>query len=796
DRLYTLYKQWEHDVQQAELAREKMLAYQFGGEILETQEPEWLQQQVQSLIAKFGSKEKLGVLQRKLLSSPHKALLQCQLNGLLLEDKSSLKTLSLYLEQECRLKQLSIQLHNALRPLDISVDRQNLWQVLNEIQQFLTLRTQMTHLNNLLRERNLAEVPAYFDAWEPIWERLTQYSEQKSQLAERETYEELLAGIPNVSGAAPQWEALIQALKEAKADEYTQAIADYHTAKAQAEKDSLNHERFHAFQAQYPKASELLSDTSIDWGKSIFRRELDDLIAACLKEIGETDEKLDQLRLLQKDIEKLTIELIAYQTWMNKQAHISEDQKSALSAWRNDLINIGKGYGKNTARNLDSAIENLKKAREVVPIWIMPQDTAIRFFPEADPGQFDLLIVDEASQCDISMLNLIFRARKSIIVGDENQTSVVTNSSMFPMERTNQILDRYLINHPFKQQFHLNSRTASIYTLSGVIYPNIVSLREHFRCRPEIINYSNRNMYNEQMVPLKTATHDLFGKPVEAHYVEDDPTDRSKPALVRAAVELIEGVVADFKAGHLPYLPSIGLLCMETSNEDFRDALIRALSRSEQIKGYEESLNLLVGTSREFQGDERDVMILITTASHRMTEAGKMRPPRAVLGEEMSRIYNVAASRAREKSILLHSIHPDAVAMMNPSCLRYRLVEHYRFGAQNEATSSPQALTELKQRYGQLGEELGEAFRAAGLEENLYPAFKIGNYRLDLAIIHQGRKLALSIDVDGDTDKTQKKLQEQMVLERAGWRCHRLSALQWWGHRSLAENKLQVWLRG
>ncbi|MEL6654527.1 MAG: hypothetical protein AAFQ87_27380, partial [Bacteroidota bacterium] len=397
---------------------------------------------------------------------------------------------------------------------------------------------------------------------------------------------------------------------------------------------------------------------------------------------------------------------------------------------------------------------------------------------------------------DISMLNLIFRARKSIIVGDENQTSVVTNSSMFPLERTNQILDRYLINHPFKQQFHLNSRTASIYTLSGVIYPNIVSLREHFRCRPEIIQYSNKHMYNEQMVPLKTATHDLFGTPVEAHYVEDDPTDRSKPGLVRAAVELIEGVVEDHKAGHLPYLPSIGLLCMETSNEDFRENLIRALSRAEGIKGYEDALNLLVGTSREFQGDERDVMILITTASHKLTEAGKMRPPRAVLGEEMSRIYNVAASRAREKSILLHSIHPDAVSMMNPSCLRLRLLEHYQFGGQEEATASPNALQELKQRYGQLGEDLGEVLREAGLENSLYPEFKIGSYRLDLAIIHEGRKLALSIDRDGDSEKTQKKLQEQMVLERAGWRCHRLSTLQWWGHRSLAEGKLKDWLRG
>ena len=89
------------------------------------------------------------------------------------------------------------------------------------------------------------------------------------------------------------------------------------------------------------------------------------------------------------------------------------------------------------------------------------------------------------------------------------------------------------------------------------------------------------------------------------------------------------------------------------------------------------SWNFLVGTSREFQGDERDIMLLTTTASHKFTEGGKIKPPRAVLGEEMMRIYNVAASRARDKAILLHSIHPEAVAKMNPECYRKRIIEYF-----------------------------------------------------------------------------------------------------------------------
>ncbi|MBK6643734.1 MAG: hypothetical protein IPG39_22125 [Bacteroidetes bacterium] len=38
-------------------------------------------------------------------------------------------------------------------------------------------------------------------------------------------------------------------------------------------------------------------------------------------------------------------------------------QKVGLSAWLNDLINIGKGYGKNTARNIASSIMNMQVAK-------------------------------------------------------------------------------------------------------------------------------------------------------------------------------------------------------------------------------------------------------------------------------------------------------------------------------------------------------------------------------------------------------------------------------------------------
>ncbi|MEO0468277.1 MAG: AAA domain-containing protein, partial [Bacteroidota bacterium] len=541
---------------------------------------------------------------------------------------------------------------------------------------------------------------------------------------------------------------------------------------------------------QWEMQTEPIAFTQQDLEEEIFRKKVQSWLNEVVAPLTETEASLNALRETKRQIEGRISTLVAHKTWHNKQQSITDEQKSALSAWRNDLINIGKGHGKNTARNLQSAIENMKRAREVVPIWIMQQDTAIRFFPDPTPGQFDLLIVDEASQCDISMLNLIFRAQKSIIVGDENQTSVHTNASQFPLARTNQILDRYLIHHPFKQQFNINNRTASIYTLSGVIYPNIITLREHFRCRPEIINYSNKNMYNDQIVTLKTAMDDSFGKPVEAFYVEDDPTDKGKPKMVRQIMELIEGVIEDYESGALAEIPTIGILCLESSNEEHRDLIIRQWVKNPRIKAYEDDLQLLVGTSREFQGDERDVMILTTTASHGFTQDGSMRPPRAVLGEEMMRIYNVAASRARDKSILLHSIHPDAVAMMNPDCYRFRLLMHYSDpglgGGRRSKLDTASAFQEEVMQW--LGEN--------GYGKSLHPHFQVGKYKLDLAVIHHGKKIGLAIDEDANSlnGNITDRLQQQMVLERAGWKVFRIQQAAWQFATENVQKRLSNWL--
>ena len=62
------------------------------------------------------------------------------------------------------------------------------------------------------------------------------------------------------------------------------------------------------------------------------------------------------------------------------------------------------------------------KCQEAVPSWIMPIGKALETL---NPRQniFDVVIIDEASQSDISSLAILYMGKKLIIVGDDKQVS-------------------------------------------------------------------------------------------------------------------------------------------------------------------------------------------------------------------------------------------------------------------------------------------------------------------------------------------------------------------------------------
>lgn len=810
--LKNLLKQNEVLREQAQSANEKLLSYQLDLSAIDDTDPDILHQQINQLIVKFGDNKTLGWLAKSLLDKNLKRFFDCKVNFNPVTDVDQLGIIEIEINKRKCLKQLSITFNNYLNGFGIP-KQTNIQEAIKELDFTLHFHNAVSAFNNELFAKDFPQVSLSLSnlSAELTFLKNTQYYADYNNIIGflRDTKQKLTS----FEKPYPTIYKIAEAIENVDRASYEMYLSEYRS-KRETQSQAFEFEKlYHSAFTILPITTNAIkticqSDDQIVLNKEtcekdIFFLKVNSFLEAITNETKGSEKLLSNLQTIKRSIEKQTADIISYKTWYHKSKNVSDTQKAALNAWLNDLINIGKGYGKNTARNIASAIKNMQVAKGAVPIWIMPQQTAVTFFPDASPNQFDLLIIDEASQCDISSLNLVFRCKKSLIVGDENQTSVVADKSIFTIERTNELLDKYLISHKFKTQFDVNNKNNSIYTISGVIYPNIVTLTEHFRCLPEIIGFSNQHVYNSDIIPLKTATEYKFGVPVDIHYVEDNYLDEQKPLIVQKVVEEIEKYILRHQQENLKELPSIGVLTLDSSNSKHQTLLIRQISQNELIKQYEDKLELLIGTSREFQGDERDIMFLTITASHSFNErTNEIRPPRAAATEEYMRIFNVAASRAKEKSVVIHSIHPDAVGIMNPDCYRKKLIDYYS-SVQNKRTNG-NATVNLQSLLNRTDANSGDFEKSVcrllydnGFGDYLYPQFEVGKYSIDFGIIKNNKKLA--IECDGFTYhsgiiKIQDDINRQLILERAGWRFFRIQSTDWFYRNSTVSRELINWI--
>ena len=134
----------------------------------------------------------------------------------------------------------------------------------------------------------------------------------------------------------------------------------------------------------------------------------------------------------------------------------------------------------------------------ITPAVIVTSLSARRSLP-LETNIFDLVIIDEASQCDIaSALPLLFRAKRIAIIGDPRQLRHISSINekneqrIANVEGADHLLSRY------------SYRTKSLYDCSAELAESKNEapffLAEHYRSQPEIIEFSNRTYYNRRLI--------------------------------------------------------------------------------------------------------------------------------------------------------------------------------------------------------------------------------------------------------------------------------------------------------
>lgn len=467
-----------------------------------------------------------------------------------------------------------------------------------------------------------------------------------------------------------------------------------------------------------------------------------------------------QIERLGNQLLEVTAQLVEKQTWLNQIRQTKPEQKQALGAYaamRNKLTKTGKGV--RDAELRAAARREMATAKDAVPVWIMPlAEVADSFDPRKT--RFDVVIIDEASQCDPTSLFALYLGRQTIVVGDDEQVTPVAVGVQ--SEEVSKLIRIFLEGVPYKE---LYDGETSVYELAQIAFGGVIRLTEHFRCAPNIIAFSNNLSYKGEIKALREASSIPLTPHVVPYRVQGgrDRGDNVNEVEAETVASLICAAIEqpEFAVNHERECSSFGVVSLVGDKQALRiDAILRQRLEPAEYRRRQ----ILCGDSAQFQGDERDVMFLS------VVDSPPAQPPLSMRQEGPKKIFkkrfNVAASRARNQMWIVHSLNHETDLQVGD--YRRRLIEH---------ALDPNAWErELQKRLAKTDPRSKE-FQGVVLRRlmeqrfNVTPEFPAGAYSIDLVVTGNGKRLA--IECDGEQfhgpEKLQEDLERQAILERLGW---------------------------
>lgn len=279
----------------------------------------------------------------------------------------------------------------------------------------------------------------------------------------------------------------------------------------------------------------------------------------------------------------------------------------------------------------------------ILPCWAITSLSARGRVPFV-PNFFDLLVIDEASQCDIaSALPLLYRARRVVVIGDPMQ---LRHISTLPKSQDHQLLSKHGLIDDFPGWAY---STQSLFDLASTLCKSedIISLRDHHRSHADIIEFSNAQFYGNN---LRVATnYNWLRRPskegpavrwieVRGHAIRPSTGGAINEIEAQAVVQEIKRLI------NQGYKGSIGVVSpFRAQANRIRDLVQADDSLSARIGDFD----FLVDTVHKFQGDERDVIIFSPVVSAGVGDGA--------LGflRNTPNLFNVAITRARAALIVV-----------------------------------------------------------------------------------------------------------------------------------------------
>ena len=485
-------------------------------------------------------------------------------------------------------------------------------------------------------------------------------------------------------------------------------------------------------------------------------------------------------------------QLVGQKAWFSCLSQITDQDLSSLKGWMQAINKIGKGTGISATKHRRVAKKRMEECKMAVPAWIMPLYRVVENI-KPDTKPFDIAIIDEASQTGPDGFLIHYLAKKIIVVGDKEQISPENPG----VKEDDVEIQKKKWLPDIKYSDHIG-REYSYYDYCDILFTGShIQLREHFRCMPEIIQFSNLISYSGQpLIPLRqygSARLDPLKHVFVPHASSKvgsgyQPQNKSE---AQAIVDQIKKCIDDpaYKD------KTFGIISLQgqTQVKMIEQALLQ-IDKSDL-----EKRAVQVGKPYDFQGDERDVIFLSMAVA-------KDWPISALTRDTFKRQYNVATSRAKDQLWLFHSIEKED--LKNPEDFRKKLLDYFLMD-QKKVLSNWKG-KDLQELYKQIKETKNKShdnapkpfdswfearvfYQIASRGYQVIPQYEVAGFRIDMVIVGSGRKLAVECDGDHFHPESKKGADQerQWQLERCGWTFHRIRGSAF--YRNEEETLKKLW---
>jgi very-short-patch-repair endonuclease len=401
-----------------------------------------------------------------------------------------------------------------------------------------------------------------------------------------------------------------------------------------------------------------------------------------------------------------------------------------------------------TSGSIRAAKDRVQSILPSFPAWgVTNLSTGTNF--SLNKEMFDLVVIDEASQCDVaSAIPLFFRAKRVLVIGDQRQLTHITNlgknrEKLFA--RRWKLLDAQ--EQTSKEHAMFNFKSQSLFSLSELRTGQPLLLNLHFRSQPAIISFSNHQFYDRRLeictpryvslggeVASSIRWKDVKGRTVRGPSGRSWRNTEEAEEVVRELFELLSrggthqsiGVVTPFR----PQCDEIRRIAQRDLPQSFSDVTIE--------------------TVYKFQGDERDVMLFSPVVAEGME-------PWAVKYATEPNLLNVALTRARDHLIVVGDRSACLAAVGTP----LRDFAAYVSRIESSLFDSPLEL------------ELFEALLQTGVHAEA--GKRVAGFRLDLAVEEEGIKLNIECDGAAFHQDASRDAARDASLAMQGWEVLRFS---------------------